>query len=239
MGDPEIVRVLVDGGAQVDTVGMWGSTALHMAVQGRSSAIVTILLAGGAQTEPLNMWGSTALQLATNSGDRIIAKLLAQSTNDDAGVPAQEMSGKFDAVRPTLDDPTTPKLTAGPPVLLCKSWGDYKLQTEFHGGDVVHTRKTVGSIMSSITETWRPQRVIYAGRYTLSLQEKLPGGNQAQREDKGKRQLRAVQMIPRDSHSEPNGSWQQALVQLRGVGLQSVTKLGGLYTNGSSLTISS
>ena len=65
----DVVEALVENGADVDAVGMKGSTPLAMAALGKSLAMVRILVKGGADMEKSDDSGSTPLLFAalTNS----------------------------------------------------------------------------------------------------------------------------------------------------------------------------
>lgn len=76
VGDAEIVRALLTGGAAVEGLGTWGYSALQMAVKGGHEEVVEMLLAGGANPEGMVTWGYTALQMAVQGRHKGIATAL-------------------------------------------------------------------------------------------------------------------------------------------------------------------
>ena len=67
--DPEIVRLLVEGGADVNAAeGSGGSTPLHEAVEQDNGEMVKILVAAGADVEAEGFMGRTPLSLAAEVG---------------------------------------------------------------------------------------------------------------------------------------------------------------------------
>ena len=76
-GDPEIVRLLVNTGAEVNAAaGFGGSTALHEAVAQGNSEIVQILVDAGADIEAEGFMSRTPLSLAAEEGASEIMKVL-------------------------------------------------------------------------------------------------------------------------------------------------------------------
>ena len=76
-GDPEIVRLLVNTGAEVNAAaGFGGSTALHEAVAQGNSEIVQVLVDAGADIEAEGFMSRTPLSLAAEEGAPEIMKVL-------------------------------------------------------------------------------------------------------------------------------------------------------------------
>ncbi len=78
-GTPEMVKLLIDLGANINAVAYNGFTPLHVA---RSAESVKILIEAGADPSIRDNWGKTPLQSAAGSDDIGIAEALI-----DAGVP--------------------------------------------------------------------------------------------------------------------------------------------------------
>lgn len=80
--DLEAVQLLVDAGANVNTVGDMGETPLHVAVKGGNVSIVKILLKAGARDDIRSEWvlNTTAREMAEQAGGAM-AELFA-GTND-------------------------------------------------------------------------------------------------------------------------------------------------------------
>lgn len=119
---------------------------------------------------------------------------------------------------------------------LAKKFDEYKLETEFDGDVVVHTTGEWSPLSSSRSWTrsrWRKGEIVGAGGFgSVWLQEKMT------EEEGGKRELRAVKMVPRMSLPEARKSQElYALVKLGGVGLQSLQELVEWVANESSMTI--
>ena len=67
--DPEIVRLLVEGSADVNAAeGSGGNTPLHEAVEQDNGEMVKILVAAGADVEAEGFMGRTPLSLAAEEG---------------------------------------------------------------------------------------------------------------------------------------------------------------------------
>lgn len=74
---PEIVRMLLDAGADIDAAQHGGFTALHSAAFNGSTEVVRLLLERGANRELQTDDAQTAADLAREKGHREIAALLA------------------------------------------------------------------------------------------------------------------------------------------------------------------
>ena len=74
---PELARLLLDAGAQVNVADRNGSTPLHRATQGRQIALVRELLDRGADINAEEMGGVTPLLLARDNDDREMTALLS------------------------------------------------------------------------------------------------------------------------------------------------------------------
>lgn len=75
-GDAEAVRVLLNGGANVNAIGDLGRTPLFRAVAGENVEVVTLILAAGANVSIRDQLGQTALEIAVLLGSSDIAGLL-------------------------------------------------------------------------------------------------------------------------------------------------------------------
>ncbi len=84
--DPEVVRVLLERGADVNAKDRDGWTALHFAARDQKKTIVPLLLAAGAEVDPVESFGNTPLWRAVMSvqGDpTVIAHLVAHGADPD------------------------------------------------------------------------------------------------------------------------------------------------------------
>lgn len=77
-GHPDIVRLLMEKGADVNATNDTGITALMCGAQKGYHDIVKILLEDGADINLAGQGGSTALGLAENSGHKAIVDLLEE-----------------------------------------------------------------------------------------------------------------------------------------------------------------
>ncbi|KAI1852914.1 hypothetical protein JX265_012942 [Neoarthrinium moseri] len=75
-GHIEIVQVLLDKGANLNSKNLWGSTALSEAVGKRNEAVVKILLEEGADVNIQDVLGETPLSKTAGSGDESMVQLL-------------------------------------------------------------------------------------------------------------------------------------------------------------------
>lgn len=90
---PEIVKALIDAGADVNLQDKWDNTALIWASSQGHTEIVKALLAAGAKIELQTDTGSTALKWANRKGHTEIVELLEKAeqgirpTREEAGFP--------------------------------------------------------------------------------------------------------------------------------------------------------
>ena len=75
-GHLDTVRLLLQHGAEVDTVNNQGATPLHFACRAGHLAVAKLLLAEGAQVDKVDDHGDTPLQWACHQGHLGVAKLL-------------------------------------------------------------------------------------------------------------------------------------------------------------------
>jgi ankyrin repeat protein len=99
---PEIARVLVDSGADVNrpSRNAIGVYPLHSAVASGSAALVDLLLARGATPDVVEFLGITPLHSAAATGNReMVQKLLAAGANRDLktkdGKSATDLASKY------------------------------------------------------------------------------------------------------------------------------------------------
>ena len=79
MGNKNVLKMLLDGGAQPDKEDDEGRTPLHYAVLHSwhyREEKVKLLLERGADRHKADKWGKTPLQLATEKGYKDVAQLL-------------------------------------------------------------------------------------------------------------------------------------------------------------------
>ena len=81
-GDSEMVRILVEGGADVDATNVFGDPALHAAIDGENREMVRILVAAGADVDAKNSFGNPALHLAISEGDSELVRILMEAGAD-------------------------------------------------------------------------------------------------------------------------------------------------------------
>ena len=70
LGDPAGIRLLIEAGANIDTVDDEGNTPLHSAVTARQADAVEFLIQRGAEVNRRNRAGFTPLELAKLDGYR-------------------------------------------------------------------------------------------------------------------------------------------------------------------------
>ena len=81
-GDIEIVKMLLDRGADVDAINLYNVTPLHIAVESKKVEIVELLLNHGACVNARDCNSSTPLLLAAKDGSEEIVKLLLKHGAD-------------------------------------------------------------------------------------------------------------------------------------------------------------
>ena len=72
----DVVRYLVDAGADVNALGTDGCTSLHCAAMHSNVAIVGLLIKRGAIVDRKNVWGNTPLHMACQAGNERVATIL-------------------------------------------------------------------------------------------------------------------------------------------------------------------
>jgi ankyrin repeat protein len=81
-GFADMVKVLLDAGANVEAEGMGKARPLHIAARRNEAAIVGLLLAHGAKVDPRDSEGMTPLLIAALSGSVDVALLLLDAGAD-------------------------------------------------------------------------------------------------------------------------------------------------------------
>lgn len=81
-GNADLVRLLVEGGADVDATGSFGDTPLHVAVDGSYVEIVRILVEGGADVNKPGSFDNTPLHEAVERGHAEIVRILVEGGGD-------------------------------------------------------------------------------------------------------------------------------------------------------------
>ena len=81
-GDSETVRILVEGGADVDARTNFGEPALHEAIDLENREMVRILVAAGADVDIKNSFGDPALHHAILTGDNDLVRMLVDAGAD-------------------------------------------------------------------------------------------------------------------------------------------------------------
>ena len=80
--DSEMVRILVEGGADVDARNNFGDPALHAAIAGNSPEMVRILVGAGADVDAKNSFGVPALHRAILKRDSDLVRMLVDAGAD-------------------------------------------------------------------------------------------------------------------------------------------------------------
>ena len=75
---PDVTRLLLEHGADVNTRNNTGATPLHIAVDNRLIEVVRMLLEHGANVGATNNYGATAFQVASRNGNDEIMELLSK-----------------------------------------------------------------------------------------------------------------------------------------------------------------
>jgi ankyrin repeat protein len=81
-GNVAVVRLLLEGGANVDSDYRLRSTALHHAASNGRLAVCCLLLDWGAKVDPLDKWKNTPLHDAAEYGHLSVVKLLVEREAD-------------------------------------------------------------------------------------------------------------------------------------------------------------
>ena len=107
-GQKDVVQLLLDNGADPNTVGKHSLTALHGAALMGYEDVVKILLKGGAETNTATNSGWTPLLYASKKGNKVVVKLLldsgaAPNMANYAGSPLHLAIGYTDVVCLLLD----------------------------------------------------------------------------------------------------------------------------------------
>ena len=84
-GDEELVRMLVEAGADVDVAGWMEETPLHAAIEKGNVEIVRILVEAGADVNKPGWMGQTPLALAVEEGNAEIMEILLSATPASTG----------------------------------------------------------------------------------------------------------------------------------------------------------
>ena len=103
-GGLEVVRVLLEGGANVESTNADGRTALHCAAYNGHLDVCRLLLDWGAKVDPVDVWEDTPLLDASSRGHLSVVQLLVKrgadvSIKSKSGNTARELariSGKKD-----------------------------------------------------------------------------------------------------------------------------------------------
>ena len=102
-GKTEVVKLLLDRGADIETKDNNGQTALMLATQSGNTEIVELLLDRDANIEAKNYHGNTALMLAAGRGNTEIVKLLLDRGAD---IEAKEYNGRTALMLAELNENT-------------------------------------------------------------------------------------------------------------------------------------
>ena len=96
-GDADLVRALVEAGADINKEGFMSATPLHDAIEKGNAEIVQILVDAGADINKGGHMGTTPLGLAIEKGDDEIVKILlgaAGNVTPEPAVSEQDASGR-------------------------------------------------------------------------------------------------------------------------------------------------
>ena len=77
--DSELMRILVEGGADVDVRNRFGDPALHAAIAGDDLEMLMILVEAGANVDTKNRFGDPALHRAILKGDSEMVRVLVDA----------------------------------------------------------------------------------------------------------------------------------------------------------------
>ena len=78
-GDQEMVRILIDGGTDVNESDVFGEPPLHAAIDKGNDGMVTLLLEAGANVDAKNAFGDPALHRAILKGDSEMVRTLVEA----------------------------------------------------------------------------------------------------------------------------------------------------------------
>lgn len=90
-GSVEVVKRLLELGAEVDAIDAWDETPLHLAARGGHIKACETLLAAGACIDATNAEERTPLVLAGQAGNEAVCNMLIQRGAGVAGMPNEEV----------------------------------------------------------------------------------------------------------------------------------------------------
>jgi ankyrin repeat protein len=99
-GHVEVVRLLLEGGANVDSADGYQRTALYLAASYGLLDVCRLLLEWGAKVNHLNKWENTPLHTAAGEGHLSVVKLLVEweadvSVRNVLGLTARDIAWIF------------------------------------------------------------------------------------------------------------------------------------------------
>ena len=80
--DRELVRILIEGGANVNVKDVFGDTPLHAAIEQGNNDMVILLVEAEANVDAKDSFGDTALHRAISKGDTSIVRTLVDALAD-------------------------------------------------------------------------------------------------------------------------------------------------------------
>ena len=98
-GHSEVMKLLLEAGADKDAAQRNGMTALHAATFHGDTDVVKLLLKAGADKDAVNAFGMTALKLAARKAHSEVVKLLLQAGADKDAVNGFGMTALHSAAR--------------------------------------------------------------------------------------------------------------------------------------------
>lgn len=113
-GQTEAARLLLDAGADVNSIGTWKQTPLMEAVQGQHMGTARLLMIRGASVEPVDINSGTALWHATRGRDAQTVRLLmsfgARNCRDaETALTAAVENNDRDTIQALLDGGVDPR----------------------------------------------------------------------------------------------------------------------------------